>query len=126
MKNNNIKEELEKLNNKEIYEQTFLSWAQVSLALISVGIGVGSVIAFMESHHYEKIMIKIIRIIGEFLIFIGLVSMIVNLMKHKTKLKSLENKYQYKYLLNLPLLIGAIITLLGLFSFTIILIHMFL
>jgi len=86
---------------------------------------VGGVIALMESHHYEKASIIAIRIIGQFLIFIGLISMIISLIKHKAKLKSLKKEYNYKYLLSLPLLIGAIIVLLGAFSFTTILIHMF-
>ncbi|MFC1841961.1 DUF202 domain-containing protein, partial [Candidatus Dependentiae bacterium] len=82
MKKDNFQKELDKLNSLEVIEQTLLSWIQVGFTLIGLGFGLGSIIAFMREHHYEKAIVKAIRIIGELLIFVGFVSIILALIQH--------------------------------------------
>jgi len=114
---------LDKLNILEAFEQTFSAWLQTGLTLIGLGFAVGSIIAFMEESHYEKTMIKAIRIIGQKLILIGLFTLVLALIHYRIKLKSLSKKHGYKEFLSPPVLIGMMMIVFGIVSFVSILMH---
>jgi putative membrane protein len=123
MKTNNNTEELEKFNSYEVAEQTFLSWIQTGLALIGFGFGIGSLIAFMQAEHYERIVIKMIRIIGQLLICVGFLTVILALMQHKRKIQNIQKNSLHTPSHNLSLFIGIMISILGIAAFITILIH---
>jgi len=125
VKDDGLEKELDKFNSREIAEQTLLTWIQAGLTLIGFGFGLGSIIAFLRSEHYEKVIIKTIIIVAELLIVIGIVSIILALIQHRSKLRNLKSKeYRYKPSFNLSIFVGIMVSLLGMIAFLAILIHM--
>ena len=118
MDNKDLEKELNKIKKREAIEQTIVSWIQIGLPLIGLGFAITSIIGFMEAHHYQKPMIQITRFMGQLLIFTGFGSIILSLVQHRHKLTCIKNKKDpYANLFNLPLLIGIIISLLGVLAF---------
>ena len=125
MKNDDLKKELDKFNGYEVAEQTLLTWIQAGLTLIGFGFGLGSIIAFLRAEHYEKFIIKTIVTVAELLIVVGIVSIILALIQHRSKLRNLESKeFRYKPTFNLSIFVGIMISILGIVAFLAILIHM--
>jgi len=124
MKNDEIKQKFDELNSREAVEQTMLSWVQTCFTLISLGFGVASVIIFMESHHYEKVIVKMMKILGPFLIMLGIIAAILALVQYKSKIKSIGGKRK-PYMVNLLLFMGIMVSVLGIIAFFTVLIHMF-
>ncbi|MFC1842234.1 YidH family protein [Candidatus Dependentiae bacterium] len=124
MKNDNLEKELEKFESHEAAEQTLLAWIQTGLTMTGFGFGIGSLIAFMNEQHYEKGVVKAIRVIGELLIFVGFVSIILALIQHRIKVRRLRNKdFKFKSSFSLSLFVGILISLLGIAAFVAILVH---
>ena len=125
MKHDDVKKKMDMINNFEAIEQTFLSWVQTGLTLIGVGFGIGTILVAMKAEHYERTIIKAIKIVGALLILVGFITIILSLIQHRSKLKSLKGeRTKKKYLTNLPLWIGIMIIILGIIAFLTILAHL--
>jgi len=121
---NRHEKELDILNSCEVAEQTLLEWIQVGLTLIGLGFALGSVIAILRSEHYEIFIIKAVRVIGQLLIFVGVVSIVLALVQHKHKVKCIKsNKCHYKSPVHLSLYVGIMVSFLGIAAFFAILLH---
>ena len=126
MNHEDLKKELELFTSREVADQTLLSWIQAGLTLIGFGFALGSIIAVLRSEHYEKVIIKTIRVIAELLIFVGIVSIVWALIQHRHKVNALKSReYRYKSLFNLSLFIGVMVAVLGAIAFIAILVHIF-
>ena len=124
MDNEKRKKDLEIFDSCEIAEQTLLDWIQVGLTLIGLGFALGSLIAFLRSEHYEIFIIKAVRIIGQLLILVGVISIILALIQHKNKIRCIKKKdCYYKSPIHLSLYIGIMVSLLGIAAFVAILMH---
>jgi len=122
--NKKREKELEIFNSCEVAEQTLLDWIQVGLTLIGLGFALGSAIAFLRSEHFEKFIIKAVSVIGQLLIFVGVVSIVLALIQHKNKVKCIKKKgCYYKSPVHLSLYIGIMVSLLGVAAFAAIMIH---
>lgn len=115
-----------KFYNREAAEQTLLSWIQTGLTLIGFGFGLGSIIALMRAEHYEKFIVKSIRIIAALLVLVGILSITLALIEHKRKIKHIKNKkIDYQSSFNLSSVVGIMVSFLGMLAFLVILIHLF-
>ncbi|MFC1845777.1 hypothetical protein ACFLX2_01470 [Candidatus Dependentiae bacterium] len=124
MKNDFQEREFEKFNSCEIAEQTLLTWLQAGLTLIGFGFAFGSVIALMRQEHFEMPIILVVRLVGLLLILVGFTSIMLALLQHRIKLKSLNRpNYVYKPFFNLSFFVGIVLSFLGLTAFLAILIH---
>jgi len=120
-----FQKEVEKFNSLEVAEQTLLTWIQSGLTLIGFGLAFGSIIAFLREEHFELAIIKVIRIIGMLLIFVGFVSIILSLYQYRHKRRNIQNgETLYRHPLDISLMVGAMISLLGIIAFFAILTHM--
>lgn len=125
MNTNNQKRDDDRFDSLEAAEQTSSAWIQVGLSLISFGFAFGSIIAFMRSEHFDLFFIKVIRVIGLFLIFLGIASIILALFHHHKKKKTIKKgDFFNRSDFDMPLLIGGLVVILGSLAFLSVLIHM--
>lgn len=117
--------DFDQFGKQQVAEQTFLTWMQTSLSLIGLGFALGSVIALMQSEHYERFIVQAIRIIGQLLIVVGVLSMVLALLQHRSKIKSIKaQKEHHDFTLDISLITGVLVSLLGIAAFLAILMHM--
>jgi len=116
---------IDMFNSFEVAQQTLLTWIQSGLTLIGFGLAFGSIIAFLREEHYEIAIIKVIRVIGMLLILVGFISIILALFQYRHKRKRIEvGEIFYRAPFDISLIVGLMISLLGIIAFFAILTHM--
>lgn len=105
-------------NIKELAEQTFLLWAQIGLLLISVGFACVGLISFIHAHHLKPILNILVRVIGNLFVITGFIFIFFSLVQYRNKLKNPGQFYHTS--IDLPIIIGTIISLFGILIFIII------
>jgi len=125
MNKDDFQKEVEKFNSLEVAEQTLLTWIQSGLTLIGFGLAFGSIIAFLREEHFELAIIKVIRVIGMLLILVGFVAIILSLHQYRHKRRKIESgEILYRHPFDISLVVGAMISFLGIIAFFAILTHM--
>jgi len=121
MKKMTLKEELAKLRNHELKEQTLLVWMQVGLTSMALGIAFSGAVA---SFGDRTLVVKIVEIFSQLLILIGTTGILAALVQHKLKQRYLRKKYKYKPPFSLASMFAIMIVILGVSSFVANLLYM--
>ena len=120
--NEDVKKELSKFKTRELTEQTFLAWVQLGLILISLGFAAVGVISIVKAQEYKKIVVILSSLIADLFVIVGFMAVIFALIQYRRKIKNIGKPYTPS--LDLPLLIGIMISTLGAIAFIAILIGM--
>ncbi len=116
--NNDPRHQLAEGKARELAEQTFVAWIQLGLFLVSLGFASVGIISFMKTQQRGTFHITVAALVADFFVVTGFIAVIVALMQYRKKIKRIGSAKISRF--DLPLFIGAMISLLGVFAFVLI------
>jgi len=129
MQESDASTEMAKRRSRDAAERTLLAWVRTSLALIGFGFGIAQLIETLSTTAAvarSPYLVTNVRIFGMSFIVLGVVSVIIALIQHRYEIKYIDRPtYQYKAPFPLAFSVAAIITVIGIFTFLVLLVGMF-
>ncbi len=125
----NLQAELAKERNRAAAERTLMAWIRTSLALISFGFGIDSIVSAIRSLKVAETLnpIRFSQILGLAFVGLGTYAMIVAAIEHRQELKHIQRQVNYCYTPRRSLALTVAIALvgIGIYAFVSILIKAF-
>ena len=120
VKKTSITNELARERNRAAADRTLMAWIRTALAMIGFGFGVGKLYDALEKANPERVSdpLHSAQIVGEALIALGVLGLLAAVVQHWRILKQIEDaKYIYRQPRALPLIVAALLLLIGAFAF---------
>ena len=120
-----ITNELARERNRAAADRTLMAWIRTALAMIGFGFGVGKLYDALEKGNPGKVTdtLHSAQIVGEALIALGVLGLFAAVIQHWQTLKKIEDEqYIYRPPRALPMIVAALLLLIGMFAFVSILI----
>jgi putative membrane protein len=121
-----IRNELAKMRNRDAADRTLMAWIRTGLSLIGFGFGIDKIVDALAGTRIENTtnLMTNVRIFGMGFIGIGVFSLLVASILHRSEIKRIESTdYTYRAPFPLALLVAVLVALIGLFTFFSILIQ---
>lgn len=114
----NIQAELAKERNRGAAERTLMAWIRTSLALISFGFGIDSIVSAIRNVQPDQTVnpANWSRILGLAFVALGLYALIVATLDHANELRRIQHHVEYRYVPRRSLGLTVAITLIGIGS----------
>lgn len=123
----NLQAELAKERNRAAAERTLMAWIRTSLALISFGFGIESIVSAIRSLQIAKTIdpIRFSQILGLAFVGLGTYAMIMAAIEHQQELRHIQRQADYLYTprRSLALTIAIGLVGIGIYAFVSILIR---
>ncbi|GAB4243587.1 MAG: DUF202 domain-containing protein [Elainellaceae cyanobacterium] len=123
----NIQAELAKERNRAAAERTLMAWIRTSLALISFGFGIDSIVSAIRSFQANEAInpVRFSRILGLAFVGLGIYAMIMATIEHRQELHRIQRNVDYFYTprRSLGLTVAIALVCIGVFAFVGILIR---
>ena len=120
VKKTSITNELARERNRAAADRTLMAWIRTALAMIGFGFGVGKLYEALESANPERVSdpLHSAQIVGEALIALGVLGLLAAVFQYWRILKQIEDaQYIYRQPRALPLIVAALLLLIGAFAF---------
>ncbi len=93
----NVQAELAKERNRAAAERTLMAWIRTSLALISFGFGIDSIVRAVQRSNASVDAVRLSSILGLAFIALGIYAMIVAAIEHRRELAYVQRSEDYLY-----------------------------
>ena len=112
--------ELARERNRAAADRTLMAWIRTALAMIGFGFGVGKLYEALEKANPDQVSdpLNSAQIVGEALIALGVLGLLAAVVQHWRILKQIEDEqYIYRQPRALPMIVAALLLLIGAFAF---------
>lgn len=117
----NIQAELAKERNRAAAERTLMAWIRTSLALISFGFGIDSIVSAIRSLQVAEDLdpVRFSRILGLAFIALGTFAMVMAAIEHRQELQHIQRNVDYFYQprRSLALMVAIGLVCIGIYAF---------
>lgn len=120
VKKPSITNELARERNRAAADRTLMAWIRTALAMIGFGFGVGKLYDALEKTNPGELTdpLHSAYIVGEALIALGVLGLLAAVIQHSKILKKIEDEqYIYRPPRALPMIVAALLLMIGVFAF---------